>query len=168
MKFVLALGLICAVGSLFAQLEATYEETYQKAYEQRIKQSHLNGKYIPKDVEDAITRLNKIVDPHGQARFKAQPEEKAVRTIHFSFGRWMIVNWGFYEGSRLSHFLKSKGITYPDDMASTLMHCYHRRLNDQPILLDSLADHFATIRRKEVELRLQKGDVLEKISSEKN
>ncbi|NND05453.1 MAG: hypothetical protein HKN87_03650 [Saprospiraceae bacterium] len=168
MKYCLSLAFSWILVNLNAQLDISYEESFQQTYAHRIKQTHINGKYIPKDVEDAVARLNKIVDPHGQARFKAQPEEKAVRTIHFSFGRWMIFNWGFYEGSRLSHFLRSKGITYPDDMASTLMHCYHRRLNDKPLQLDSLANHFASLRQKEVETRLQKGEVLEKLTPVKN
>ncbi len=168
MKYILSLLFFSINLNLIAQEDTTYQHKYALEYEQRIKKSHLNGKYIPKDVQDAMLRLDQIVDKHGQERFRTQPEDHAVRTIHFSFGRWMIVNWGFYEGSRLSHFLRSKGITYPDDMASTLMYCYHRKLNEEPMQLDSLASHYAKLRKMEVDARLLRGEVLETYPQEKN
>ncbi len=141
--------------------DTTYANQYAQEYQERISKAYINGRYIPKDVDDAMRVLDEVVDPDGQERFRVQPEDRAVKMIHFSFGRWMIVNWGFYEGSRLSHTLREKGITYPDDMASTLMYCYHRKLNDQPMQLDSLAAHFSELRRLEVEERLKQGTVIE-------
>lgn len=145
---------------IFAQ-DTTYQEQYELEYQQRIKLQKINGRYIPKDLNDAMTRLDVLVDAEGQAKFKAQPEDIAVRRIHFSFGKWMIVNWGFYEGSRLSHYLRLQGITYPDDMATTLMTCFHRHLNGKPLEFEKLATEFAEKRRKEVEERLKQGRVIE-------
>lgn len=141
--------------------DTTYQQQYEMEYQKRIRLERINGRYIPKDLNDAMTQLDRLVDAEGKARFKSQPEEIAVRRIHFSFGKWMIVNWGFYEGSRLSHFLKSKGVSYPDDMATVLMTCFHRHLLDQPMEFDVLAQSFAEKRRKEVEERLKKGKVIE-------
>ena len=145
---------------LFSQ-DTTYQEKYELEYQQRIKLQKINGRYIPKDLNDAMTQLDELVDAEGQAKFKAQPEDIAVRRIHFSFGKWLIVNWGFYEGSRLSHYLRSHGITYPDDMATTLMTCFHRHLNGKALEFDKLATQFAEKRRKEVEERLKQGTVIE-------
>ncbi len=153
---------------LWCQSDTTYQEKYQSEYQVRIKQSHINGFYIPKDIDDAMAELDRIVDQHGKERFRAQEEEVAVRKIHFSFGRWMIHNWGFYEGSRLSHYLKGLGITYPDDMASTLMLCYHRKLNDKPMRVEEIAEYFAEKRRKEMEDRINRGQILEVHKVEKN
>ena len=164
--FFLLLGTVSI--SVLSQEDTSYQEKYEQAYQQRINQTHINGFYIPKDVEDAMNELDRIVDGHGKLRFKAQEEGTAVRKIHFSFGRWMIHNWGFYEGSRLSDNLKGLGITYPDDMASTLMSCYHRRLNDKPLELEALAEFYAEKRRKEVEERLKQGRILEVNKVEKN
>ena len=152
----------------WAQGDTSYQEKYAMAYEQRILQTHINGFYIPIDVTDAMKELHRIVDPHGKLRFKVQDEQTAVRKIHFSFGRWMIHNWGFYEGSRLSHYLKGLGITYPDDMATTLMICFHRSLNEKQLELETLAKAFAEERRKEVEERLRQGQILEVNKVEKN
>lgn len=148
--------------------DTTYAEKYQMEYEKRITMTHINGRYIPADVDDAMKTLDRIVDHDGKERFKVEPEDHAVKTIHFSFGRWMIVNWGFYEGSRLSHYLKTKGITFPDDMATTLMYCYHRKLNDEPLQLDSLANHFSDLRREEAEKKMEERKVIEKESIIKN
>jgi len=146
-------------GHILAQ-DTTYRERYEMEYQQRIKLQKINGRYIPKDLNDALAQLDALVDPEGQVKFKAQPEDIAVRKIHFSFGKWMIVNWGFYEGSRLSHYLRSQGITYPDDMATTLMICFHRHLNGKPLEFEKLAMEFAEKRRKEVEERLKQGTVI--------
>jgi hypothetical protein len=148
--------------------DTTYAQRYEIEYQQRIKLQKINGRYIPKDVDDAIAELDKIVDMVGKAKFKAQSEEIAVRQIHFSFGRWMIVNWGFYEGSRLSHYLRGMGVTYPDDMASLLMTGFHRHLNNKPLGLEELAKGYAEKRRKEVEARLLKGQVIESRTIPKN
>jgi len=53
-------------------------------------------------------------------------------------------------------------------MASTLMSCYHRRLNDKPLELEALAEFYAEKRRKEVEERLKQGRILEVNKVEKN
>ncbi len=168
MRLVLFCLPVLLASGLRAQEDTSYQKKYELAYQQRISQTHLNGFYIPEDVDDAMHELDRIVDDHGKLRFKAQDEETAVRKIHFSFGRWMIHNWGFYEGSRLSHYLKNLGITYPDDMASTLMACYHRHLHQRPLELKSLAEYYAEKRRKEVEERLSQGQILEVNQVEKN
>ena len=167
MLFALIISILFVL-TTHAQEDTSYQELYEQAYLQRIGQTHINGFYIPKDVDDAMSELDRIVDEHGKLRFKVQDEATAVRKIHFSFGRWMIHNWGFYEGSRLSHNLKGLGITYPDDMASTLMACYHRRLNEKPLEVKALADFYAEKRRQEVEKRLQQGQILEVNKVEKN
>jgi hypothetical protein len=148
--------------------DTTYLQQYEIEYDQRINLQKINGHYIPMDVADAMSELDKIVDMVGKAKFKTQSEEMAIKKIHFSFGRWMIVNWGFYEGSRLSHYLRGLGVTYPDDMASVLMACYHRHLNSKPLGLGDLAKIYAEKRKKEVEERLLKGQIIESRSTPKN
>lgn len=152
---------------LMAQ-DTTYQQLHEIEYAQRIALEKINGRYIPKDVDDAIKELDKLVDMVGKAKFKAQPEEMAVRKVHFSFGRWMILNWGFYEGSRLSHYLRGLGITYPDDMATALMTWYHRHLLARPLDIEDLAKLFSERRKKEISERLKKGQVIESKSVPKN
>ena len=161
--FLLTLVLISTCVCLSAQdtNSTTFQQQYELEYAQRIKKTHINGRYIPKDLDEALQELDRIVESVGKAKFKAQPEEVAVKKVHFSFGKWIIVNWGFYEGSRLSHFLKSKGIAHPDDMASTLMICFHRYLNQRPLEFDALASDCEQRRKKEIINRLQRGQIIE-------
>jgi hypothetical protein len=140
--------------------QKSYRDSVIENYEKRIHQTHINGVYIPMDVDDAMKQLDKLIDKASREKYKSTYEVEAVRNLHFSFGLWMIVNWGFYEGSRLSHSLKSMGISYPDDMARTLMICYHRRLNGKPFELENLASYFSKTRKEDMENRLNEGEVI--------
>ena len=154
--------LILAISAcVFGQVPAGERDAFLENYEKRITQSYLNGYYIPMDLQDALKELDRLVDEVSQKKFKSVPENEAVQRLHFSFGRWMMVNWGFYEGSRLSHFLKQKGISYPDDMASALMKCFHRSLNGVDIDFEDMAKYYRDKRKKEIEERKLQGEVLE-------
>jgi len=148
--------------SLFAQEGLSSEEQFQKNYEKRIKKERLYGVYIPKDLPDAFVQLNKLTPREAKANFKNVPEEVAVKKLHFSLGRWIIHNWGFYEGSRLSHHLKKVGVSHPDDQARVIITTYHRYLNKQPLESKKVAEFYAEKRRKELEERKKKGSVLSK------
>ena len=70
----------------------------------------------------------------------------------------MAVNWSFYEGSRLSHSLKMKGLLHHDDMIIYLLIALHRDLNnvasDNKDVIDKLAKE-----RKEV-VKKSQGKIL--------
>ena len=145
---VLAFG--CAGPSLFGQFTpANNEEEFERQYQERIKKDILNGVYIPKNLDDVFVQLNKLISPESQAVIKAIPEDSVCILLHRRLGEWMIMNWGFYEGSRLSHYLRSAGITYPDDMADFLLLAYHRNLNGKPVNIKELAVNFREKRKKE-------------------
>ncbi len=155
--FVFSLG-----ASLTAQDGLSAEEQFQKNYEKRIKKERLYGVYIPKDLADAFAQLNKLTPREAKSSFKSVPEEVAVKKLHFSLGRWIIHNWGFYEGSRLSHHLKEVGVSHPDDQARVIITTYHRYLNKQPLETKKVAEFYTEKRRKELEERKKKGSVLSK------
>ncbi|HMX41971.1 MAG TPA: hypothetical protein PKD78_16655, partial [Saprospiraceae bacterium] len=96
---------------------ANNEQEFEKQYQQRIKMEKLNGVYIPKNLEDAMLQLDKLTTAEAKAKIKAIPEDSVCMRLHGRLGQWMIMNWGFYGGSRLSHYIRSAGITFPDDMA---------------------------------------------------
>jgi hypothetical protein len=87
-------------------------------------------------------------------------EEDAAIKLHFSLGRWMIYNWGFYEGSRLSYYLKNLGIGHPDDMAQFIIITYHRNLNKTKLNVKELIDHYKLKTEKARKERLEKGEVI--------
>lgn len=138
----------------------TLDETLEKKYKQRIRQSFIHGVYIPKDLADAFQQLNKLIDKASKKKFKEVPEEIAVKKLHFSLGRWMIYNWGFYEGSRLSYSLRKIGVSHPDDMARFVIMTYHRYLNKEDLNVKELAETFANYRKEERKNRKSQGKVI--------
>lgn len=101
-----------------------------KQYQENIKKSKIDGVYIPTDTEDAINEIKALAPKDGLDNFAAiESEDEAARKLYFGLGRWMGVNWSFYDGSRLSHGLKQKGIVHPDDMIIYLLTVLHRDLN---------------------------------------
>ena len=72
----------------------------------------------------------------------------------------MMVNWSFYEGSRYSHFLKLKGVTYPDDMAHLTIRLFHRHLNKLELNEDELIQTYIKKRQVEFKNRMDKGEVI--------
>lgn len=147
---------------------ANSEAEYEKQYQERIKKDKLNGVYIPKNLDDALAQLDKLTTQESRNKFKTIPEDSVCQYMHTRLGQWMIVNWGFYGGSRLSHYLKSAGITFPDDMADFLVLAYHRKLNGKPVTIKELATRFREKRKKEHEKEVQKGKVIKEEKRKKN
>lgn len=159
------LALICWIGTsggaLYAQDgPANNEEEFEKQYQERIKKDKLNGIYIPKNLDDALSQLDKLISPESQLKIKAIPEDTVCMALHPRLGQWMIMNWGFYGGSRLSYYLKSAGITFPDDMADFLLLAYHRKLNGKPVAIRELAINFREKRKLEWEKEKKEGKVI--------
>lgn len=148
--------------SLVAQKEGppNDEKEFEKQYQERIKKDKLNNVYIPKNLDDAMLQLDKIISPESQAKMKTIPEDSVCLALHHRLGQWIILNWGFYGGSRLSHYLRSAGITFPDDMADFLILAYHRRLNGKPIEIKELAKYFREKRKKEFQEEKKQGKVI--------
>ena len=144
------------------------ENEYEKAYQRRIQQELLHNVYIPKDLADAFIQLNKLIDPASKMKYKTMPEEEAVKKLYFSFGRWIIHNWGFYGGSRLSHHLKSIGLHHPDDMSKFIMITYHRNLNRQKLRAKDLVEDFQAARKKEYDNRLKNGTIIHTETRKRN
>lgn len=136
------------------------EAEFRAQYERRIRQTYLNGVYIPKDLTDAFIQFNRLIDKDSKDKFISVPDTIAARKLHFSLGRWVTTNWGLYEGSRLSVFLNQLDLYHPDDMARFLIITYHRNLRRVPLDVKTLITEL-TEQRKELETnRKLKGEVL--------
>lgn len=156
---ILAIILLSAV-QLFGQEKLTVEQKYELEYQKRIKKEYLNRVYIPADLAEAFIQLNGLIDAESKKKFLSIDEQQAARKLHFSLGRWMMHNWGFYEGSRLSHYLKGLGITYPDDMARFIIITYHRNLSKTKLEVKALIDGFVEMREAEFQEKLKESEVI--------
>lgn len=132
--------------SLYGQ--ATPEEVVE-LYEYNIQQEYLNDIYIPIDVEDAMKQLDILSDDDGKDKLKSAPEEVVADKLIKGLGRWMMINWNFYEGSRLSHRIRDYGVTIPEDQAKFLITTYHRYLNNLPLNLEQRGKEYFEMRRQE-------------------
>ena len=129
--------------------EGTPEDLkFKEQYAINIKLSKINGVYIPANLNEAFSRLQKLSPPQSILKFRMAEELVVCEKLHFGIGRWMIVNWNFYQGSRISHLLKTKGLKHPDDMAQFLLRTFHRHLNGKTLneeeLIEKLSDSRAT------------------------
>lgn len=155
--------LLSATLPVSAQLAkpAETESEFEQNYQWRIKQERLDGIYIPKDLVNAFEELNRLIEPSAKATFMSATEDEAVHKLFFSLGRWISQKWGFYEGSRLSHYFKTLGVTYPEDMSQLVIVSYHRYLHKKPLEIKDQIEAIKEKRRKENEERLKKGTVIE-------
>ncbi|MBK8967200.1 MAG: DUF6794 domain-containing protein [Saprospiraceae bacterium] len=136
------------------------EEEFQRQYQERITKDRLHGIYIPKNLNDALDQLDKLTSEESKALFLSIPEDSVCLVMHNRLGQWMIVNWSFYEGSRLSNYLRSAGITYPDDMADFLTLAFHRHLHKKPVEIRELATAFREKRKAAWKEDLKEGELL--------
>lgn len=107
-----------------------YEKRYNEKYAKNIRKSRINGVYIPKDLYEAHSELQSLSKPESINKFKNAEKEFVVGRLHYSLGRWMILNWNFYDGSRYSNYLKELGLSHPDDMARFTLLTLHDVLNN--------------------------------------
>ncbi len=128
---------------------ATKEE-YEQAYQKHIQKEYLFGVYIPKDMGDAFRQLDKLIDKESKEKFLSLSEEEAWHKLFFSLGRWISYNWGFYGGSRFSHYLRGMGITHPDDMIRFTIVMYHRHLSGVALDPKPLIDQILEERKAQV------------------
>ncbi|MCP3931573.1 MAG: hypothetical protein GY705_21010 [Bacteroidetes bacterium] len=133
---------------------------FEKAYKWRIRQERLEDVYIPRDLTEVFLELNRLTDKESKIKFKNIPEEIVASKLYFSLGRWIIRNWGFHQGSRLSHFLRNLGLYHPEDMATFIIIAYHRNLNKEKLEVKVLVEKLSEERKKEWEERKKKGTIL--------
>ncbi len=144
-----------------------YEAEYMDRYNKNIQLEYINEVYIPSDVMDALAQIDALSNEAGRKRLLEAPEDLAAERLVLGLGKWMIVNWNFYEGSRLSHHLKTYGVTFPEDMAKFLIVSYHRHLRGVPLDLEQRGQTFYDLRKKEQDIRNSKKKVIKEIIKSK-
>jgi hypothetical protein len=103
--------------------------------EQKIKRKE--WRYIPSDLNDAIQRLDFLLDTKSKDNYKGMVESKAVKYVNLgSLGMTIRNDWRLWKKSRLFFYFDSLGINYPMEMTNIIFTSYHRHLNNKPIDLD--------------------------------
>jgi Domain of unknown function (DUF6794) len=152
------LGIISFEG--VAQGFGETETELDSIYEQRILMEEIEGVYIPVDLEDAFVELERLSSAADIDKYRKATEETVRDKLHFGLGRWMMYNWGFYMGSRLSHYLKNLGLEHPDDMAKFLLVSWHRHLNEKPLEIEEQVVYYYEKREQARRERAQSNEVI--------
>ncbi|NOT37223.1 MAG: hypothetical protein HOP11_07575 [Saprospiraceae bacterium] len=152
---------ICIVSDGFAQ--DSVEIAYKKNFERRIKLSRIDDVYIPINIEDAIKELIRLTEPEARKKLTTVPEDTIASKLHFSLGRWILINWGFEQGSRLSYYFIQQGLADKDDMIDIILRCFYRHLNSQPLDEKSLIDTYIKKQKEKHEERKKKAKVIKTI-----
>lgn len=90
------------------------------------------GVYIPKDLPDTFTELDKMLSPAWRTEMRTGTEQ-AMFQYHSQLGMWIRNNWGLWKGLRLAKWFHQYGIGMPDDMSGIIFVSYWRYLHHQPI-----------------------------------
>lgn len=153
------LGLLFILGIFLLHTSPTYTQNTLSSgtpvqgdslYQANILKSTLYGVYIPRDFPDAMQQLDKLTDVAAREKLKQIDEKTMARKLFFGLGRWMEYNWNFQEGSRLSHLLRKKGITYTEDMTYTMLVLYHRHVTGKPLDANNLIREVTAARKEKV------------------
>jgi len=143
-------------GPVSSGSEKEYEEQYQK----NIKKSKINNIYIPRDLKDAFKEIIALAPEEAILKFKAGDELVVAKKLHHGLGKWILMKWNLEEGSRYSHFLKQKGLSYPEDMVQFTIRAFHRHLNDVKLEEEILIKEYTDIREAEHQERIKKRKVI--------
>jgi hypothetical protein len=123
--------------------KADYEE-----YIAKTQKDSLNGLYIPKDINECVTELDKVYEQKSKDNFVGQEESKAVAMAYrFGPGLWMRNNWGLWGGSRLQKYFFDNGVKDPEEMSWIILTCYHRHKNGRPMEFDKLTTKKETTKK---------------------
>ncbi len=98
------------------------------------------GIYIPKDLEEALTELDRLLPACFVPEFLKQGPDH----YHLSVGLWPRNNWGLWHGSRLAKHFNAMEIHHPDDMSGIILTSYYRRRRRQPLRVEEQVDLYQT------------------------
>ena len=120
-------------------------------YQSQVNKSRIDGVYIPKDINEAMSELDRLSPPNSVSKLKSIDEETMAKKLHFGLGRWMVVNWQLNLGSRFLKYLTNLGLRGEDEMTKFLLISYHRHIKKVPIREKELAESF--VKDRELEYR---------------
>jgi len=116
--------------TLVAINERIEEKKQERKHELwRIKQDTLDGVYIPKDLEDCFSELDKLLTENNREQFGST----LPSAYHMSLGTNLRNRWGLWTSSRLREYFLDLGVTHPDDMSSIILNSYLQYVNGNEV-----------------------------------
>jgi len=132
---------ILASTSLALFLSACATTNTKNSGEPRKDATSKTGYYIPRDLDDALVELDRIMGTKGHGEVMTTTEDGMIK-YHHGLGTWLRNNWGLWGGLSLAQYFNQLGIHHPDDMSGIILHSYWRKLHDRPIDLEAQVRHY--------------------------
>jgi hypothetical protein len=153
---VVILVLIAALGAFTVPPQATGDEAIADPFRLRalqgmnwpMKETDAKKVYVPRDLDDCFSELEKMLSKTEIERMKRGPEDGIHRYYYeftepndpfaavFQIDQRLRDLWGLDHGSRLAKWFEARGIDDQEDMADIIVHAFWRHLNAKPIDLD--------------------------------
>ena len=97
--------------------------------ERRMTLDSIEGKYIPKNIEECFIELDKILDSDVKEEMKNLRNCGEMIRYHHGLGTWIRNNWGLWGGSRLLKYFQGYGYKDPDSMSGIILDNYYSWLH---------------------------------------
>jgi nicotinamidase/pyrazinamidase len=99
-----------------------------------VKEAKMQDK-IPTNLSECFAEFDRKSRPEDLEKWKKEPEDEAVCSLHFTSGMVIRNHWGLWGKNPLTKYFNSIGIFHADDMSSIIYTSYHRYLNGKDIKL---------------------------------
>ncbi len=111
--------------SKYRKIEALEREEYQK----RFLLDSINHVYIPRNIEECFTSLDKLLRKEDIKTIKELKNCEETIMYHHNLGLWIRNNWGLWGGSRLQIYMHERQENEPDGMSAKILELYWDWLN---------------------------------------
>ena len=159
-RMIVFLTMFCSSKIIFGQKVQSNELSKDSLYNENIKKSRLYNVYIPRDIDDALIKLMELTNEDARLPLLKIDEHTMAKKLYFGLGRWMEYNWNFEEGSRFSHYLRQKGLTYTEDMTRCMLITFHRHITGKHLNIDDLIKNLVEERKKKIKEEKEKLPVI--------
>jgi len=112
----------------------------ENQYKINIAADSIDGVYIPKDIYDCFTELNRLLNDSTKLMIKEKNTAFDLSEYHMGIGRWMRNNWGLWGGSRLQTYFKNKNVKHPDNISGIILFAYCNYLKGENIDIDKIIE----------------------------
>jgi hypothetical protein len=103
----------------------------REALARRVAEEMIDGVYIPKDLKECLSELDKLLQEVDKQEIKALEKREDMIQYHLGLGTWMRNNWRLWGGSRLRTYFTTRGINDPEEMSWVVLSHYYDWLHDK-------------------------------------
>jgi len=112
----------------------------ENQYKIDIVADSIDGVYIPADIHDCFTELNRLLNDSTKLMIKEKNTAFDLSEYHMGIGRWMRNNWRLWGGSRLQTYFINKNVKHPDNISGIILFAYSNYLKGENIDIDKIIE----------------------------